>query len=194
MTLEEIEKQKYDRVWGMSEYRQVNHGMNLWLNRSELFPITMESFLDIGCGLGDLFAEFNFRGIDAWGIDITKNCLKKEILESWEHKFIEVPLWNMELKRKFDFAICADVMEHIPREMVVRSLTRIFTHCKETLFKIAIFVGNDLGGPPLHLTRKPARWWITQMERIGGEAEGIEDYIHRPNLPDFLIKWKHDRR
>jgi SAM-dependent methyltransferase len=189
MNLLITEKKKYEDVWNNPLYRNKSHGLELWNNHREFFPENFRSALDIGCGLGKLFAEWNHREIDAWGVDIVSNCLTVSVREDWGHKFMEASLWDMVWDRRFDFGICADVMEHIPTDKVPLALKRIGDCCDEVLFKIAHFIGNDLGGPRLHLTLRPIAWWLQQMKFMGGNAKQLL-YKHRPGLPDSIIRWK----
>lgn len=183
------EKKKYEDVWKNPLYRNKSHSLDLWNDHREFFPKDFRSALDIGCGLGKLFAEWNENEIDAWGVDIVSNCLAIPVKEDWGHKFKEASLWNMIWDRRFDFGICTDVMEHIPLSLVIPSFERIGDCCNEVLFKIAHFAGNDLGGPRLHLTLRPVNWWINQMEFVGGSAKQLP-YESRPDRPDSIIRWE----
>jgi 2-polyprenyl-3-methyl-5-hydroxy-6-metoxy-1,4-benzoquinol methylase len=159
----ESERAKYDKVWQNPVYRIACHSLKLWQDRRELFPSKFSSALDIGCGLGSLVDVWNYNGIDAWGVDISRNSISHNLVS--DDKIIYTCLWEMEWNRKFDFGICTDVMEHIPEEFVHSSLAHIAACCNEVLFKIA-HEPNSLDGEMLHLTRKPARWWIDKMNHV----------------------------
>lgn len=183
------EREKYVNAWKNRVYRIRSHSLELWNDHRCFFPENFKSALDVGCGLGKLFAEWNDKEIDAWGVDITESCLAMHTREDWGHKFKEVSIWDMVWDRHFDFGICADVMEHIPTDRISLSLERISICCDEVLFKIAHFIGNDLGGPRLHLTLRPVAWWINQMESVGGIAEELL-YESLPGRPDSVVRWK----
>jgi hypothetical protein len=183
------ERVKYQTIWQHPEYRITCHSMDLWNNHREFFPEKISSALDIACGLGFLFSEWNNQGIDAWAVDLVNNCLDEEVRMKWGYKFRIMSLWEMNWERHFQFGICTDVMEHIPTNFVFGTLEKIANSCEEILFKIAHFQGSDLGGPRLHLTLHPVDWWIHQMEFISGHAIKIP-YQHRPGLPDSIIRWR----
>lgn len=187
MSVAAVEREKYERVWGLGEYRVACHSLSLWRNRRELFPARFRSALDLGCGTGRLIAEWAGAGVDAWGVDIASNCLDSEVSERLADRVRIACLWEMEWSEVFDFAVCTDVMEHIPPERVAKTLERIAGCCDEVLFKIA-HSPNQLGGEVLHLTLEPADWWIAQMEAVGGVAEYL-GYEVRSGNHDSLIRW-----
>ena len=122
--------------------------LRFWNEYPEWFPFDMESFIDIGNDSKDLISILKFCGIDAERMDSES-------------------IYMMEWDKTFDFGICINAMEHVPKERIMQSLRRIQNCCKEVLFKIE--------------GTKPSQWWIKQMNHLGGEAFIIEV---------TLIKWK----
>ena len=175
---------KYRDIWQSPNYRIRSHSLELWESHRHLFPSYFESALDIGCGLGRLMRRLNGQEIDAWGIDITSNCLESK---AWQEKFIEMNLWEMDLGRKFDLGICTDVMEHIPPEHVKEVLRRIFKHCDTTIFSIANSLSHWLGYD-LHLTVKPLDWWIETFESVGPAPEVLT--VNNPRQNVYHLRWK----
>lgn len=199
--LAEAERVKYEQTWRDPEYRHANHGLNLWLNRRDLFPAEVHSALDIGCGNGRLLHRWYEEGIDAWGYDIAPNCLDAAVAPFVAHRMRYGPLWEMDWgnpliayyeRHRFDLGVCTDVMEHIPEEMVPASLARIAVCCDRVVFKIA-HSPNQLGGQVLHLTLRPVEWWMEQMEK----AHECCDVPHarylgiqiRSGCEDSLVEW-----
>lgn len=179
------ETSKYQRVWAMPEYREGSNGLKIWQQARGAFPTYFKSALDIGCGAGRLFDEWNQRGIDAWAIDIAKNSLDQRARRRWGHKFIQGSIWEMEWDRRFDFGICIDVMEHIPPKYVEESLCRIAACCDEVLFRIARAPARTwIPGLPLHLTTEPLAWWIERMREISGSVERVP-YDRR-----YVARWR----
>ena len=182
------EREKYNRVWAMEDYRQVSHSVNLWRTHRHLFPKSLGKCVDLGSGLGRLFLLWNQQGYDAWAVDISPVAMEKFTKRTLGHKFIETCLWEMDVKHRWDFGVCTDVMEHIPPSYVEATLRNIAAHCDKVLFKIAHETTNDLGGKPLHLTCKPVDWWISTMEGICGTAK-FEGIVERYHYKDSVVTW-----
>jgi len=123
-------------------------------------------------------------GINAWGTDIV------DVLDSpkLRMRLIICPLWKLSAGRIFDVAVAADVLEHLPTELVDDSLAAI---SKSTSVLIAQNAEYDsLGwGAKLHLTIKPAEWWMERMQGIGGTVERLE-LISAPKAPKHLLRWE----
>ncbi len=186
MNLAETEKLIYEKVWTEEEYRKKCHSLTLWHDHREIFPAHFDSALDLGCGRGLLFKHLNDFGIDTWAVDHTSNCLDENVGRIWGHKFSEVCLWDFDLKRSFELGICVDVMEHIPEEMVNWVLLQIADHCNMTVFKIANYPSSCLGHD-LHPTLKPASWWQSKIEEIGGYVLPIKIELPKPNT--YCFTW-----
>ena len=160
--LVEAERAKYARIWADPTYREKAHGLALWSRCRHIFPDYVGSALDIGCGHGRLVARWWQEGIDAHGVDITAVAMDFAIAFGNEDRFHITALWDMDLGRRFDLGVCADVMEHVPEDLVAPSLERIAAHCSLVVFKIAGFGSVHLGYD-LHPTVKPGGWWVDRL-------------------------------
>jgi len=167
MDLLKVEQAKYDAVWLLPEYRGKCHSLELFHNHQDLFPPQYKSILDIGCGRGRLIKVLSRLGLDTHGVDFSKNCLDPDITENYPHRFHNQCLWEMDLNRVFDLGLCIDVMEHIPETKVMDVLHQIQIHCSIVIFRIANYPSNSLGHE-LHLTLKPAAWWLAHIAANGG--------------------------
>lgn len=195
MTIEETERVKYERVWQEDAYRQVCHSKVLWDEHRDCFPEEFGSVLDIGCGLGLMIAEWSDQGKEVYGVDIAApSCLHSDVRRAKLHVFSE-SMWSAfmpdENGRRIDVGVCADVMEHIPRDKVDQSLRRIAQYCKHVVFKID-HVANSFVGETLHLTIKPAQWWIDQMNAISGNAEFIRTAKRGGGIQGSIVVWRTD--
>lgn len=183
--VDDVERRKYELAWTDSNYRRVAHGLALWNEQPEIFP-NFSRAIDIGCGHGRLFAHWRDNcGIDAWGLDIVDG-LDPDVRELRGNRLIVMPLWHWRATRRFDLGVAADVMEHIPTELVPRCLENIAASCDCFIAKTAEFPSRHVGGD-LHPTIKPAAWWIEQMQRIGGEVEELPTSQARGKK--HLLRW-----
>lgn len=186
----QAERAKYEQVWRHPPYRVKCHGLDMWESQREFFPDSPATAVDLGCGLGRLFARWNDEGIDAWGVDFCAASLADDVREAWSHRFVISCLWDERLpaklhRHRFDLAVCADVMEHIPEQMVPAVLANIAAVADVAVLKIANFPHRCLG-LDLHVTQRPAEWWQAQMAVQGGLPERLPLETDRD---EYLYRW-----
>jgi 2-polyprenyl-3-methyl-5-hydroxy-6-metoxy-1,4-benzoquinol methylase len=177
-----FERAKYDAIWSNPGYRRKAHGLELWQQSRDLWPANVRSALDIGAGHGKLWRQWLAEGIDAHAIDISAKAPDAETRSIHLKRYHVAPLWRFDLGRAFDIGCCADVMEHLPTEMVADALACIASHCGHVVFKIANFPSN-WGTGELHLTQRDAIWWHQALSEAFTIAEprpiqsNREDYL-----------------
>ena len=124
-----------------------------------------DTLVDLGCGPGRAGLELSKAGFNVTLLDITKHAVDPE--SRGVLPFIESCLWEPTTLR-FDWAYCCDVAEHLPPEWVESSLDNIANIARRGAFlQIALWPetwGNKIG-ETLHLTIKPGRWWLDEIER-----------------------------
>lgn len=156
--LTEIERSKYERMWGRDSYRERSPGMrHLQDALARMRPVIGSSIVDLGCGTGRVSAALKAGGFEVTGVDIAANAATE-----FDGPCVVATLWDLpESLGVFDYGFCADVMEHLPTDRVMQALLNISRHVKITYFQIANFVCHegDAIGEHLHLTVKPIEWW-----------------------------------
>lgn len=188
----ENERAKYTLAFSEPAYRIRNHGLELYRKAKGIIQQKPRTAIDIGCGTGRLFAEWNREGIDGWGLDIVDAL---DAGHPYAHKLLVGCLWDSDSIAMrgfsgdiaFDLAICADVMEHIPPEHVEACLQNIAKLAKRTIFKIANYPSSFTHHPhgPLHLTLQPAEWWHEQLFKLG-TANRREELEH-PQIAEYVF-------
>lgn len=163
------EKRKYEKVWRVDSYRNISpgaHGVKLF--GTALPSIKGDSITDFGCGSGRASRALKNMGYHPVMVDITRGSLDISERNS-DIPFYEESLWQL----PYDFPItdwcyCFDVMEHIPIGKVGDVLEGIYKYTRKGgLFHIST-APDTFGrriGETLHLTVKPATWWLKQMEK-----------------------------
>jgi SAM-dependent methyltransferase len=190
----EDERVKYEAVWRHNDYRKFSPGLQA-LTSSNLIDffrhMGVTSILDAGCGSGQVMewlmthhpSEFRVHGFD-----IAANCLNP-FFAGRESEVLSIGcLWaEGDIPQGFDAVFCTDVMEHIPPEHVDTVLSNVRRAAgKAAFFGIALFedhFGPVLIGSPLHLTVRPAEWWIERLVCAGFQIEGqsvIKDKNEKP--------------
>ncbi len=170
LDLQAQEAAKYDAQWQEPWYREKCHGLHLYLERRDLFPREFATAIDFGCGTGRLVKQWRREGIEAKGFDISTKAADPDIAQHVVVGCLWEPILASEVR--FDVAVCADVMEHIPPEKVRDVIACISRACNMCVFKIANFPSVH-DGRELHLTLQPRGWWAEQLSAFG-EVEIID--------------------
>jgi 2-polyprenyl-3-methyl-5-hydroxy-6-metoxy-1,4-benzoquinol methylase len=123
-----------------------------------------ESVTDFGCGTGRAARVFQRHGLRVLAVDHAANCLDKGIPVPLEIAC----LWDLPPHPVTDHGFCADVMEHVPPEHVEATLAGIARRVSRAAFFKISTVPDGCGkliGETLHLTVRPAGWWLETVGR-----------------------------
>ena len=178
-------KGKYDNVWLEPSYRVLCHSDKLWRDYRSMFP-TPRSAIDIGCGKGQLLRTWGAEGIDCYGVDFSDNCLDVDIRADYGHKFYQADITTLDLGRRFEFGMCCDLMEHIPRLLIPQALKRIAVHCDQICFVIANYPSH-YKGVNFHETLEGKDWWAAHLWDIG-EVEEMDCVRLGREVYYFMVK------
>lgn len=176
------EKQKYEKMWTVDEYRKVSPGelaANTFLSVAK--PKAGDTVIDFGAGTGR-------GGLMLWAmgkmnvtmLDFASNCLDDDLVTATQkfphqirfeqHDLTELytppidPDGSLGLATRYGY--CTDVMEHIPTEDVDKVLHNILDAAQSVFFRIS--TTPDVMGPRylkthLHLTVKDYAWWAKKF-------------------------------
>lgn len=131
-----------------------------------------QSVIDFGCGVGRSSFFFLEKGLDVTLFDLCREALDPQVELLVQKKQVDFEigcLWNLTIKRPFDWVFSFDVLEHLPEEKVEKSLENMaFSMKKGGYFGVAL-VEDQLGkkiGEKLHLCVKPVSWWKEKIRRF----------------------------
>jgi len=169
-----VEREKYLKAYQRLRYRSKSpHKRCLPRALDELAQY--ESYANFGCGSGLL---------DRYLLDQKPGVLVDHVSVLWEDvaahknltKFIEASLFEDFEMFEAPFAVCTDVMEHIPPDKVDAVLANIAARTPECFFQISLNPSGEKDiekyGGHLHLTVETPEWWKSTLTR------------HFPNLLD----------
>lgn len=159
------EEEKYQLMWGNPEYRIMSPGENVASTFVRLCRPTGK-VIDFGCGTGRGSLAIAKEAIcDLLLVDFTTNSRDPEA--------IDLPFLCADISKPMDirgdYGFCADVMEHIPPELVEKTIKNIMEVTPCTFFQISL-VPDNLGGligHPLHLSVHSFEWWSDLFARLG---------------------------
>lgn len=172
MNLVAREKDRYEElINGMPEYLENSpgaHHAELFMEMSGAQP--GDSVLDAGCCSGKGAVALAELGLKPSLQDITDVGLVDEAKLFY---FNELPVWA-DVAGQFDWVYCTDLMEHIPTEFVMLSLSRLCQRAKKGAFFTISLQPDQFGvyiGEPLHLTVQPYVWWRERIKDVATMRE-----------------------
>lgn len=164
-TLIEHERDKYERMWNVKDYRMHSPGEKCAQAAIGALQAPKGStFIDFGCGTGRPAVLLQKLGMSVTAVDHVDNCLDPGPAATLN--FLKLNLWQLPPNLEADYGFCTDVMEHIPTERVDAVLQSIATAVRVgAYFKIALFhdgFGKRIG-ETLHLTVWPKEEWTYRL-------------------------------
>lgn len=160
------------------------------------------AMLDLGCAGGQFVRDFVEQGDIAVGLEGSNTALGGSGKGNWK-KYHNKNLFLCDIGKpfeilnngellQFDFVHSEEVFEHIPEENIDCLLQNIKKHMKDNsvcLFGISIVTSihtlKDGSTVDLHVTNKPADWWIGKFNNNGFEL--CKDGITQGNLYGFIF-------
>lgn len=141
--------------------------------------------LEIGCGRGDFLAAIRKAGASvACGLEPS---LPEMEGDGWRR--VQRTLWDMSAILKYDYVCSFDVLEHLPEAEIPAHIQRMSCAARLGQFHV-IHTGPDqymVDGElvELHLTQRPAAWWVESFRRQGCTVT-LRDCQHAPGLRFIL--------
>lgn len=134
------------------------------------------SLVDVGCGIGDYVHGFIMNGVDAFGIEGSKNCIP----------YLAVPKDKIfikdirELIREtigiglYDMILCLEVLEHIEHEFA-ETIIYNFSNMSNKILTSAAPPGQK---GHYHVNCRPKKYWERRFLKYGYQRDKkIEDKI-----------------
>lgn len=161
------EQEKYTKMWGFQEYREVSPGELCADRFIEIAnPSHKDTVIDFGCGTGRASVKIHrLTGCYVEQVDFAENSRDADAKSFTFHL--------CDLSEPIDvtgtYGFCTDVMEHIEPEKVDSVIKNIMACCSKGFFQIST-VHDAMGaliGHPLHLTVRPHEWWNRKLKDLG---------------------------
>lgn len=186
-TLDDIEK-TYEKSILKQEFYNFDYASE-WVENSGPFKemanyikntFAPKKVLDVGCGIGKLVDELRKLGIDAYGIEFSRDFIN---LSPCKDYIIEGNIFDLNQKfdeNSFDVVICMEVLEHIPPtklNFAIQNLKRITI--KNIVITIPSYGPNRYGYYGLPLNEKC--WLKDARENVPFKNLVVDE----SNIPDL---------
>jgi SAM-dependent methyltransferase len=172
------EKDKYEAMWGIPEYRVIAPGEDVadtFVRLADIKP--SDCVIDFGCGTGRGARRINeLTGCDMLLLDFTSNSVDPDIQGMDWYTFLQRDLTKpLDVHSKYGF--CTDVMEHIPPERVDAVINNVMAAADQVFFQISLIddLCGAMIGQPLHLSVHPHAWWLEKFASLGLKVTWSEE-------------------
>jgi ubiquinone/menaquinone biosynthesis C-methylase UbiE len=148
---------KYDFLFSKDKrYNSNPNHKRFSVAKEFLSSINVEKVLDVGVGRGHFFRDLDKLGYAMKGIEPSLEARKllkdKRIINACSHK---IPF----KKNEFDIVICLDVLEHVPKELITKSLEEIKRVSKRYALISVAHHSDVKRGWELHISSMPFKEW-----------------------------------
>lgn len=117
--------------------------------------------LDAGCAFGFLVEALRNRGVEAWGIDLSRYAIGRA--DPSVKPFCRVGSIADALNGTYDLVVCIEVVEHMaPRDADI-AIANICAHTADVLFTSS----PDDHREPTHVNVHPPEYWAERFARHG---------------------------
>lgn len=140
-------------LWGDEEYRRVKN--KALLHAALFIDITAtagstKTVTDWGCGNGKASELFEHVGLEVVGLnDIASNALHDD---SDFHDLFECAPLHKASPPGSDISFCSDVLEHVPKDLIIMSIENIVQHTTVGAFFAVSTAGSQYLGHEEHIT------------------------------------------
>jgi hypothetical protein len=147
--LNKSEKKLYKTLWDIGNYKSQCAAPFVDFIKERVNKT--DRILEIGSGDGTTMFGLRELGYDITGTDIYST-----------HKdIIECSVWKLPFKdNEFDVVISTDVLEHLPTDMVDKSISELQRVAKRHIHIVACWADRQrVKGEVVHKTVRPISWW-----------------------------------
>lgn len=136
------------------------------------------SLIDVGCGIGDYVSGFLMHGVNACGVEGSKNCIP--YLAAPEDKIFIRDLREIIDVGYYDVALCLEVLEHIEEEFADTIVYNL--NCMSDRVLVSAAPPGQKGH--YHVNCQEKQYWIEKFAKYGFKRdESIEERIKKEWFP-----------
>jgi SAM-dependent methyltransferase len=117
--------------------------------------------MDAGCALGLLVETLRTRGVEAWGVDISRWAIER--VHDSVAAFCREGSIAQPLGERYDLIVCMEVVEHMPAVDAEAAIANFCTHADHVLFSSTPHDHRE----PTHVNVHPPEHWAELFARHG---------------------------
>lgn len=187
MSIVAQQRELYQEVWTTSDrYADVSPGANnvgLFLDMVAGVARAGQTVLDAGTGSGKGALALDAAGFTVTVCDLTYEGLLPEVRANRRiGSTDECSIWHdLTIYGRFDWVYCCDVLEHIPPEYTMLTISRLLDVARSGVFLSIALVPDQFGvwvGEHLHQTVQPFTWWRDRLRDMGELVECRDCLLH----------------
>jgi SAM-dependent methyltransferase len=134
------------------------------------------SVLDAGCAMGFLVEALRSRGVEAWGVDVSKYAISQ--VHDSVREYCSVASLTEPLPRRYDLITCIEVVEHIPAPEAEKVIANL---CAAT-HRLLLSTSPHDYSEPTQVNVQPPGAWSEMLAREGF----LRDFAHDAS---YLTPW-----
>ena len=125
-----------------------------------------KSVLDVGCAYGYIVRRLLWKGVDAWGCDISQWC-EEQAKTIIPERFIRTPCWDLSMfkDKQFDLLYCEGVLEHIDENKITLVMNEFERVSKERFLQVAFITDPNVTQEYGHDNLHDYNWWFNYMPK-----------------------------
>ena len=126
--------------------------------------------LDVGCALGFLVEAFWDRGVEAWGMDISRYAIENVRPDMRGYCLLRSAADGIP-NGPFDLIACIEVLEHMPEQEGLRTLAHMANATNTILFSSSPYDFDE----PTHANVRPHMYWLNAFQERGFSPDILFD-------------------
>ncbi len=123
-----------------------------------------KSVLDVGCGYGYIVRRLLWKGIPAYGCDISEWC-EQQAREIIPGHFVRTPADDLSMfkDKQFDVLYCEGVLEHIEEDKIDKVMSEFERVAERRYLQVSYDYHENVRMEPGHICLHDETWWFFRL-------------------------------
>jgi SAM-dependent methyltransferase len=179
--------EEYRLATGNVAYENNDHLQRFFRSVADhvVHDIGPKTVLDAGCAMGFLVAALRDRGVEAYGVDISRYAIDRvrpDVKAYCRQGSVTEPL-----PERYDLIVCVEVLEHLAAEDALRAVANLCAATSDVIFSSTPGDHEE----PTHVNVQPPEWWTEAFAREGFYRD--VDYDPSTYLSPWAVRYRRSR-